>query len=357
MLDKEFCWSSCCRRKFSALAVGSLVLFPIGTLANQSKQVTVKEFRGVWLSEIPGSRLEDCGESANTVADTAIGSAIQARTSQPIGQPADEEDIRDLFLRQSSVLLLPGQLEIETGIEYRLFQRESTFLNTSYRLFNVPLSLRVGLLDNAESFITLPIAYAQRKLFFSGNESVLGKFGVRDVSLGLKYVLRGESERWPEVVTTIGFTGPTGDDPNEEGVSLGSGHWDIEVGLAFIKVSDPIVFFWGIAYTHQFESRHFYSDGEYDVQPGEAVGYSFGFGFAVNEATSLSSQLVGSYNTEDKVDNKAVVGSSREPILLRLGLTRRWTSRTYIEPAVAAGLTGDAPDATISLSWAYRFGE
>ena len=105
----------------------------------------------------------------------------------------------------------------------------------------------------------------------------------------------------------------------------------------------------------QFAARHFYNDGSHNVQPGETIGYNFGFGFAVNENVSLSSQVSGSYQWETQSDGTTVSGSSSEPVSLRAALTYRISKKSYIEPSVTIGFNNDTPNFVIGLSATRRF--
>ncbi|MBI4766037.1 MAG: transporter [Deltaproteobacteria bacterium] len=275
---------------------------------------------------------------------------------KPIGQkPEDEEDIRKIFLRQTSVLLRPRQAEIEGGITYLGSQSVSTVANARIRQLQLPLTLRLGLLDRIEGFVALPIAYAQQELSFADSSTQKDKSVIGDVTAGLNFDIYQESARWPEIITTFRLRAPTGGSPQAEGLSLGSGHWAGTVGLQFIKTADPVVLFWGFQYSHEFAARHFYNDGDHDVQPGEGFGYNFGFGFAVNENVSLSAQVSGTYQSETQSDGKKISGSSSEPVSLRSALTYRLSKRGFIEPSLAIGLNDDTPNFIISLSATRRF--
>jgi hypothetical protein len=278
--------------------------------------------------------------------------------AKPIGQkPEDEEDIRKIFLRQSSVLLRRGEVEVEADFDYQRTQFNSTIANSQRRMLSLIPSLRVGLSDRAEAFIVAPVSYSQLELAFGGSTNSNDTFGFGDVSAGIKYVLVDETNHRPSVIFSTNLSAPTGGAPNETGVFTGSGHWTLKNGLVFIKTYDPISLFCVIDYTHSFKSRHFYNDDIHDVQPGEAVGYNFGFGFAINGNIAISSQLTGIYATNDQIDGNAIGGSSREPISLRLALTDRWSKNTYIEPSVTFGLNRDASDVRLMLALVHRFGK
>jgi hypothetical protein len=95
----------------------------------------------------------------------------------------------------------------------------------------------------------------------------------------------------------------------------------------------------------------------HDVDPGETIGYNFGFGFAVNGDISLSTQVSSSYQSDAQADGQRIFASSREPASFRSALTYRYSKGTYIEPSVIIGLDRDTPDFAVGLSLTYRFGE
>jgi hypothetical protein len=295
-------------------------------------------------------------ESSNAADTPAVKSKEEIGQPKPIGQkPEDEEDIRKIFLRQNTVLLRPRQAEIEGGLTYLGNQSVSSVANFKFRQFQLPLTLRVGLLDRIEGFVAMPFAYSQQELSFADSSTKKDKTGIGDATAGLNFEIIQESARWPELITVLRVRAPTGDQPNAEGLSLGSGHWAGAVGLQFIKSVDPVVLFWGIQYTHEFASQHFYNDGSHNVQPGETIGYNFGFGFAVNENVSLSAQVSGSYQWETQSDGRTIPGSSTEPVSLRAALTYRISKKSYIEPSVTFGFNNDTPNFIIGLSATRRF--
>lgn len=309
---------------------------------------------------LPTALLRDVhgkGSESSNAADKMTSKSSEG-TGQPktIGQkPEDEEDIRKIFLRQNSVLLQPRRLEFEFGLSYLGNQSLSSVANAKFRQFQLPLTLRFGLQNRIEGFLAMPVAYVQQELSFADSSTKKDKFGIGDATAGLNFDMFRENARWPEIITTFRLKAPTGDQPQEGGLSLGSGHWAGTVGVQFIKTTDPIVLFWGFQYTHEFEAKHFYNDGIHNVQPGETLGYNFGFGFAVNENVSLSSQVSGSYQWETQSDGRTVSGSSTEPVSLRAALTYRISKKSYIEPSVTFGFNNDTPNFVIGLSATRRF--
>lgn len=271
-------------------------------------------------------------------------------------KPDDVEDIRTIFLRQSSVLLEPGEKEIEIGADYLGKQASLTVLNAKFRQFQIPVSFRFGLLERLEGSLSMPFTHAEQEFSFAGESTREQETGLGDGSLGLNYDLLDETAVRPGMVVLGSLRAPTGGTPDDSGISTGSGHWAASLGVQFIKTVDPIVLFWGVRYAHEFAATHFFNDRIYDVQPGEAVEYNFGFGFAVNDKIALSAQVTGGYQWETEADDQEVPGSAREPVSLRTALTYGINSRMFLEPSVTIGLNDDTPDFSIGLAASRRFG-
>ena len=284
--------------------------------------------------------------------------AQEDKKLQPIGQkPVEEADIRKIFLRQTSVLLHPGQVEFEASPGYIRNQSSSLVLNVKFRQFRMPLAARFGLFRRAEAYLTVPAVYVHREMSFADQAITYRQSGIGDATIGLNYEVTRENISRPDTIAFFSVTAPTGSKPNEAGVSLGSGHWAVNAGVQFIKTVDPIALFGGILYSHQFPARYFLNEAVHSVKPGETAGYNFGFGFAVNDNVSLSAQVTGSYQARAKADEKPVFGSSSEPVTLRWGLTYRYSRRTYIEPSVVIGLDDDASDFALGISFTHRLGK
>jgi hypothetical protein len=307
---------------------------------------------------VPISNIVGKGTASAAAPENQAEKPGEAKQTRPIGQkPADETDIRKIFLRQSTVLLRPGEIEVEAAPNYLRDRSVSPILNAKLRQFRIPLAARIGLFNRAEGYITVPVAYVRRELAFAESSVARNEYGIGDATAGMNLEIAGETARWPDVIASIGLTAPSGSKPDEEGLSLGSGHWEASFGVQFVKTVDPVALFGGVSYAHQFEARYFLNDAVHSVDPGEIAGYNFGFGFAVNENISLSAQLSGSYQTGTSADGAKVFGSSSEPVFLRSALTYRYSKGTYIEPSLIIGLDDDTPDFALGISLTHRFGK
>lgn len=302
----------------------------------------------------------------NAHADNAVladQDVITEKSTEPssqtisIGQKPDEEDIRRIFLRQSSVLLKTGEKEIELGFNYLGNQLSATIYNARLRQFQVPVALRIGISPRLESFVSVSLTHAKQEFYFADEYYSQKTSGIGDTSAGVNYEIYRETVYCPDIIMSLSVRAPTGEKPDEDGLSTGSGHWAGSLGLQFIKTSDPVVLFWGFRYVHEFPATHFFNDGIYKVQTGETIDYNFGFGFAVNNKVSLGTQVSGSYQGETRADGIDIPGTSGEPLSLRSALTYSVSRKMFIEPSLTIGLNNDTADFVVGLAASRRFGD
>lgn len=298
-------------------------------------------------------------ETALLAAARGRGPATEkpATASQPaatIGRPEDIEDIRKLFLRQSSVLLKPGEVEVEFGAEYRRARTAPLGLDSTQRMFSLPLGVRVGLGERWQGYANLPLAYGRSTVNNGTDETSQHKAGIGDLSAGLNYQIVREGEGWADLVATAGVSAPTGRSPyadNGAGVALGSGHWAANIGLQFVKTEDPVAIYGGLGYTHQFARNGL---GQ-QIKPGNALGYNLGLSFAINDRVSISGEFIGSTQGATRTDGVRVIGSAAEPMQFRSGLIYRASKDWYLAPTLTYGLNSDAPDVVLGISSSHRF--
>jgi len=269
---------------------------------------------------------------------------------EPIGQAPP--DNRQVFLRSATVLLNPGDVQFDWGIEYQLFKTDAPVIVgggildeeevRDRRLF-IPFAARLGLTRRIQAFVQAPVGWAQAERVNSVGETTDETFGIADVSAGANIVLQEGRGYGPDVIGTLGFTAPTGDDPfgNQLTVaSLGDGFWALNGSVLWIHTYDPVVVFYGLGYRHRFE-RAF--NGAM-IAPGEEVTYNCGVGLAINDRITFSTAFQGSYISETQVNGNAVSGSDLEPMSLRMALTAITSPCHIIEPFIRFGLTDDAAD-------------
>ncbi|MFO7738821.1 MAG: hypothetical protein R6V46_10130 [Desulfatiglandaceae bacterium] len=289
------------------------------------------------------SLIETARAEKNSGSDSPSSSPTTIGTAD-----ATEENILRISLRRESSLLRKGQIQFEMGIDYLRSKNETgSFFEETSRKVSLPLSLRLGIFENLNGFLAIPLTYSNREVSVEGDEITDDTINLGDLTVGFSGQLLAERYSWPEIIATVQYLEPTGTDPyGDEGTQAetGSGHRAVTGGIQFIKTSDPIVLFGGISYLHQFETRAL---GQ-DIQPGGTIEFNLGLSFAANDDLSISGQAIGSYQADLELDGEKLDGTSEEPYFIRFAVTSRWIAGTFLEPSVTLGLNDDADF--------YRFG-
>ncbi|HUT13336.1 MAG TPA: transporter, partial [Thermoguttaceae bacterium] len=288
---------------------------------------------------------------------TGSDAANQKNGEKTIGEKPPEPDGR-LLVRSASVLLKPGEFQTEVGA---IYARQESWVMVALptgipalerirrRRFIVPYSLRYGWDKKNELFGTVPfgLSFFERDNFMTERKDETGVLG--DVTLGLIHQIETHDAECPTITATLSVTAPTGasilEFPVGNDASLGSGFWLVSYGLNAVKSYDPFVVFGGIGHQHAF-GRNFRG---VKVEPGDALTYYFGTGFAVTDDISLGARLIGSYNGTVAIDGIDLPNSDTEPIECRLSMLRRITAKSRIQTFVQFGLTNDGSDALFGL--------
>jgi len=116
--------------------------------------------------------------------------------------------------------------------------------------------------------------------------------------------------------------------------------------MLFVRNYDPVVVFYGYGTRQHFDRQI----NGVDLRAGGEYLYQMGVGFAVNESITFSTRFNGAYISETRLGGERVPGTIREPMTLGLAMTVSKCKR-LIEPFVDFGLTDDAADARIGITW------
>lgn len=289
-------------------------------------------------------------------AGTGAGRTSTGTPGASLGEAP--QDIAQIFLRQSSSLLPAENWQFELGFNY-LWQEAPAlvllpgdlldFQQVRDRRVIVPLTLRYGWNDRLEVFGTLPVGVSHFERLDAANGATTTRGGLGDVSAGFLYQWLRETDRQPDVITSVSFTAPTGPDPfglSPNVAALGTGFWSVGGAVNVVQSFDPIVLFGGVGYRHEFGR----SVRGVFLQPGETFTYSCGVGFSVNDDIALTAELSGAYQTRLRANGRTVPNSATEPVALQVGYTRRLGPAWSIQPYARIGLTPDAPDFLLGCS-------
>ena len=253
-----------------------------------------------------------------------------------------------MALRDQGVLLKAGQVTLEAGLSYSRQTRE-TFpvarieTDTSTASFTG----RYGIRNDLQISGTIPGIYRHRADFVAGSDPGTGVSQsdsdsyAGDLSLSLQGVALRERVGRPNVVWSLDAVLPTG--PGDMG--LGG-------GLVLSKSYDPVVIYGGVRYLYGSDVDR--SDPR-RVLAKNNWSFNLGYAYAVNDSVALSGALAGFYRTPAQTTATDPIPPERESYLLQLGLTWQLGRGLFIEPTVAFGLGGVAPDFTFAVNVPYTF--
>lgn len=244
------------------------------------------------------------------------------------------------------------------------------------------LSLRYGLSERIELGVRLPYVWRQEALrsreVLVGTEldqitSSTGN-GLGDIEFGLQYQFNRAVTGKPFFIGNLRAKSRTGTAPYEietreilddSGVVIaevlteqptGTGFWSVQPSLTVIHPTDPAVLFANVSYLANI--RRDVGNGRGWIDPGDAIGLSFGMGIALNERTATSFGYDHSVVLRTRREND----TGLDPVFERLhvgtllwGISHRVTARTTINLSVATGVTESAPDVQVAIKLPMRF--
>lgn len=301
------------------------------------------------------STSNDLTDAADTAGSGGIGG------SETLG--SEPEDYSLAFLRTQTVLIKPGQCQVDVGLSYAIAEDEfPVLLNNGdvvrglirQRLLLVPLEVRYGLTRRMQWFTQVPLGWSNTELSLPGYDEFDNKGGIGDIRAGLTMLLREPRPDCPSLTATFAFTAPTGNESFPltlltPEARLGEGFWALSASILSIHTYDPIILFYGLGARFRFEER--FTDNLV-VDPGGQYSYQLGVGFAVNEKVTLSGSFLGTYIVESRVNGQRLRGSILEPMRLRFSVTIARGCK-IVEPFAEIGMTEDAAAANVGMVWTY----
>lgn len=318
----------------------------------------------------------------------AIDPETDAEAAAPV-EPAPEPGPPEIaVLEERSVLTPKGTLVVQPSIEFshssvnRVALEGFTIIpaitigaidvrRVDRNTVIAALALRYGLTPRLELEAELPFVWRrdsaeERPLDVGLTENKIidmESTGLGDIEGRVRYqVNRGEGG-WPFVVGDLRVKSRTGKGPFEvpldpvtglqQDLPTGSGFWGIEPGVTAIFPSDPAVFFVRGSYLWTIARE----SGDFGrIDPGDALGVSFGMGFAINEKASFSLGYEHSIVGKTTQDGRVVAGSDIIHLgSLLLGASFRHGENRSFHLSLAAGLTDDATDIRLNLRYPVSF--
>lgn len=216
-------------------------------------------------------------------------------------------------------------------------------------------TLQYGLLNNLTLSASLPLI-AKSDLLQDKNTAGLGdiNFGARWEPFPLK------QGRLP-LVLFGSLSTKTGDSPYEIGIdelSTGKGYYSVGFGASTRKYIDPVVLFTSVSANYGLkESGLNQARGSRILEafdPGLSGGFSFGFAYSFNYDVSLTMSYQQSFNTGSQFyfeNEESFKSADQSSSTLSFALGVRVSPETIVNGTVGIGLTEDAPDVSLGLSF------
>jgi len=313
-------------------------------------------------------------------------SPVLADDSEQAKRPQSVNDI----IERPGVLTPKGKFTVDTSISYTqnssnkvsvvgytilptLLVGRIEVSDSDRTTITTGLTMRYGLTNSTELELRLPYVYRSDQIstrpIQDGAEAntintTLDGGGLGDVEFAVRQQLNFDTT--PYWVGGLIVKSNTGKSPYDievdsstntlEEVSTGSGFWSVEPSLSMIYPTDPAVIFSSISYIYNFKDDVDISGQTIEVDLGDTIALSGGFGFAINPDFSFSVGLSHKTILKSKIagaedDNAKLLQLDS----LSFGINYALSKSTSLGINAQAGLTEDTPDFQLSVRVPYSF--
>ena len=310
-------------------------------------------------------------EKSVSVNTGSVEQAASSALQQQEGDATKETNLEEVFTsneRQYS-LIKQGEISSYYDIDYTYYRDTQLDLemaqgqlyqlrvqeNATHSLTNT-FTAQYGLRDNLTLTASLPLV-AKTDLLKDTSTAGLGdiSFGARWEPFPLK------AGRLP-LILFGNLSTKTGDSPYEinatSDLATGKGYYSAGVGASTRKYIDPVVLFASVSANYGFkESGLDQRRGSRVIEafePGISGGFAFGFAYSFNYDVSMTMSYQQSFNTGAEFTYSS--GESYSPAdqtssTFAISLGVRVSPETIVNGTVGLGLTEDAPDVSLGLSF------
>ncbi|MGZ5049673.1 MAG: coiled-coil domain-containing protein [Methylobacter sp.] len=369
-------------------------------IAEQGKELELLKSRLDALTSQAVNRQTQHGtQLASAKNDAEPAKPTSQLPSKPVGQapPSAAEkprppEIPRLSEAVGGVLTRKGNIVFEPSLYYaytsnnRVFLDAFTFLpalavglidlrEVKRHSFIATLGTRYGLTDRLELEFRVPYVYrtdSQRSRPVSVGAGVDETFNatgndIGDLELAARYQINSGIGGWPILVGNVVATAPTGRSPFDvsfvqaQGIPgatfptelpTGAGYYSVQPSFTALYPTDPAVFFGNVSYSYNAET----STNVGNINPGDAVGFSFGMGFGINERSSYSLGYSHKHVLESELNGLAIQGSTLDIGQLLVGYSFKYSRRTTFNLSLGIGTTSDSQDVTLNFRMPMTFG-
>lgn len=324
--------------------------------------------------------------SPNQLPSKPVGQAPPGATEKP--RPPEIPRLSDTV---GGVLTRKGKIVVEPSMSYaytsnnRVFLDGFTFLpaiaiglidirDIKRHSFIGTLGTRYGVTDRLELEFRVPYVYrsdTQRSRpvgIGAGVDETFNASGndIGDLEFAGRYQLNSGTGGWPILVGNIVATAPTGKSPFDveyvqaQGVPgatfptelpTGAGYFSFQPSLTALYPTDPAVFFGNLSYGYNTETSTKFGK----VNPGNALGLSFGMGFGINERSSYSLGYSHKHVLDSQINGITIKGSTLDIGQLLVGYSFKYSKKTTFNLSLGIGTTTDAQDVTLNFRMPMTF--
>lgn len=242
-------------------------------------------------------------------------------------------------------------MEMAQGQLYQLRVQE----NATHAMTNT-FTVQYGVMDNLTFSASLPLV-AKTDLLKDTSTAGLG-----DISLGARWEPFPLKQGRLPLILFGNLSTKTGDSPYEvnatKDLATGKGYYSAGIGASTRKYIDPVVLFASVSANYGFKetglNQRRGSRVIEEFEPGISGGFAFGFAYSFNYDVSLTMSYQQSFNTGAEFTYSS--GESYSPAdqtssTLAFSLGVRVSPETIVNGTVGLGLTEDAPDVSLGLSF------
>lgn len=230
------------------------------------------------------------------------------------------------------------------------------------------ITAQYGILDNLTFSASVPLVAK------SDNLKDTTTAGLGDINLGARWEpFPLKAGRLP-LILFGNFSTKTGDSPYEINpeteLSTGKGYYSVGLGASTRKYIDPVVLFASVSANYGFKESGLNQirgggneNGEGltgknrildSFEPGVTGGFSFGFAYSFNYDVSLTMSYQQSFNTNTSFtysSGEKYKSADQTSSIFAIALGVRVNPETIVNGTLGIGLTEDAPDVSLGLSF------
>lgn len=247
-----------------------------------------------------------------------------------------------------------SRLDLAMSDSSSALQRLRVEEDANHTLTNT-FTVQYGVLDNVTLSASLPFI-AKKDLLQDKSTAGLG-----DVNFGARWEPFPLKQGRLPLVLFGSLSTKTGDSPYDIGIdelSTGKGYYSVGAGASTRKYIDPVVLFTSVSASYGLkESGINQLRGSRILEsfdPGLSGGFSFGFAYSFNYDVSLTMSYQQSFNTGAKFyfkNDESYQSADQSSSMLSFALGVRVSPETIVNGTVGIGLTEDAPDVSLGLSF------